>query len=148
MAAAVERVRFIRGDSEEKHQIVLQNWNLMENKSQAVGLSENDELKVFESVDDLGNLSYKKYQQLYRGIPVYGSMLTIVTKDNKNIMIRGNFLKDINLTEEDLKPSFSPEKSIAYAQQLCVEQNKMVIPVEYVKEKAELMIYYYTWLSP
>lgn len=141
-AIAAEKLKFRRDDPENKQQSILQNWENAAKKTSLIGLTDKNELKKYKSRKVQKNdLEYTKYQQHYKGIPVYGAKLLLVTKKNKTEKLRGTVFKGIDMGRADLTPAYSADDALKYLKKFHEKDQGLTLPVKYGIERSELMIY-------
>ncbi|MCS1351320.1 M4 family metallopeptidase [Mechercharimyces sp. CAU 1602] len=109
-----------------------------ENKELYLMDSASSELKLLEeSKDDLGFSKYK-YQQQYKGVPVYGRELIIhADKEGKASSIIGKFDPEVKEKKPKTKAKFSAKEAIAKAKKTIGFEKKTKFSIE----KSDKVIY-------
>jgi Zn-dependent metalloprotease len=86
-----------------------------------LGLTENDKLELLKKETDKLNITHYRYQQLYKGIPIYGAQYMVHEKNNKVMSSNGRLITGLSAgnqasihAKEVLKLAKSHIKAEAY----------------------------------
>jgi len=103
------------------------------------------ELKLFDQQTDALGYTHYKFQQMYKGIPVYGSEYIVHTNKRKQInSVNGRFSTRIYKEAVETDPDISPEKAIDMAIRQIEKQigGEIVLNEPYTKNpESKLVIY-------
>ena len=78
----------------------LKSANFFAHRFSAMGLSVEDEMVMIKEMDGKNKYTYKKYEQYYKGVPVFGSAYTLRIKEGMVKRASGYYLPLIDLSVE------------------------------------------------
>ncbi|UCH97518.1 MAG: M4 family metallopeptidase, partial [Candidatus Aminicenantes bacterium] len=109
----------------------------------ALGLSPDDGFQLLRQVTDFNGETHYRYQQTYKGIPVWG-MQTIVSKgrDNKVKKLNGNFIHGSRGDVGKIPTSLDPQGALRQMQELHKEKDASAI-WNFRNEKAGTFVYFH-----
>ena len=89
------------GYYEFNEEVEIPSENFFDNFSSDLGLSSEDEMRIFrQSEDDLGNL-HLVYQRFYKGIKVEGNTFSLHTKNGNVFSANGKITPKLFLSNSD-----------------------------------------------
>ncbi len=101
-------------------------------------------VKSLTESEDKNGVKHFRYQQLYKGLPVYGHHILKHVNNSNKAMFTGNVVQEIHLDLADVKPvaGFSKDVALAQAKETFIKKSKMVAAeTVFTNEKSELSIY-------
>jgi Zn-dependent metalloprotease len=109
----------------------------------ALGLSPDDGFQLLRSITDLNSETHYRYQQTYKGIPVWG-MQTIVSKgrDNKVKKLNGNFVHGSRGDVGKIPTSLDSQGALRQMQELHKKKDASAI-WNFRNEKAGTFVYFH-----
>lgn len=109
--------------------------------SARLGLGMDERLDLLRQSTDASGLSHYRYQQLYRGVPVWGEHI-VVTEDALGNIVRlhGRAVQGIGDDLRTVTPSFDGEFALQAAKALTPNKRSLDAPI-YAREESELVVY-------
>lgn len=110
--------------------------NLIEWYGTDIGLSNNDQLKLYKKEKDLYGFTHYRYKQYNNGVEVSGAQYLIHEKNQRVVSSNGKIVRDITATNiPAITPSISIQKAINFidAQQYMWESEEQQQLLKYIK---------------
>ena len=129
-AASIENLRNSVSASE------LNGKNIPADVASALTLSADNDLREIMIRKGQHTTKYIHYQQYFKGVPVWGDNLIIVSKKGVIKKVRGKIIKKISDDLSDVKPAFSSQSALTL-----MKNNKKYSGMQFRNEKSKLVIY-------
>lgn len=114
----------------------LNNKNIPADVASALDMSADNDFREIKINKGQYASEYKRYQQHFKGVPVWGENLIIVSKKGVVKRIRGRIIKKIGDDISDIKPAFTSQHAL-----VSMKNNKKYSGMRFRNEKSKLVIY-------
>jgi Zn-dependent metalloprotease len=103
-------------------------------------LGPDTDLRLLDQSIDPKDLTHSRYQQLYRGIPVWGEHIVVTQNARHEVMrLHGTMVTDIERDIANLTPAFDTHAALAFAKQ--IHRGKFVESQGISPEEARALLY-------